>query len=132
MSFSDTDKPDSNSNRKRVLIVEDEPLIAFDLISEIESDNHHVIGQCRTATEAVLLAEALRPDLIVMDIGLTGRQTGIDAAREIRQRFGIGSVFVSATLDRVDPETWNDIEPIALIRKPYRDRALSRAISKSK
>lgn len=115
-------------NFMRVLVVEDEPLIAFDLISEIESDGHTVIGQCRSAQEAVSLAEQLRPDVIIMDIGLMGDATGLDAAREIRKQFGIGCVFISATLDRVDDKDWNEIEPIALINKPYRDNALSDAI----
>ncbi|WP_298914396.1 response regulator [uncultured Algimonas sp.] len=114
---------------KRVLVVEDEPLIAYDLVSEIESGNHVVIGQCGVAAEAVALTGELKPDVVVMDIGLLGKQTGIDAAREIRKRFGIGCVFVSATLDRVDPDVWGDIQPLALIRKPYRDKALSRAIA---
>lgn len=116
--------------KKRVLIVEDEPLIAYDLMSEIEADDHLVVGQCSTAREALALAETLKPDVIVMDIGLLGERSGIEAAREIRQRFGIGSIFISATLDRVDPTVWEEINPIALIRKPYRDKALSDAIKK--
>lgn len=113
----------------RVLIVEDEPLIAYDLISEIEAGHHDVVGQCRTANEAIALAENLRPDVIVMDIGLIGDESGLDAARRIRQEFGIGCVFISATLDRVNPEEWGDINPVALIPKPFRDQALSRAIN---
>ena len=117
---------------RRVLVVEDEPLIAFDLISEIEAGDHVVIGHCRTADEAVQMAERERPDVIVMDIGLLDGQSGLDAARTIRERFGIGSVFVSATLDRVDPAQWGTIEPVALIAKPYRDQALARAIRNAK
>lgn len=113
---------------KRVLIVEDEPIIAYDLISEIKADGHDVVGQCSTAQKAVSLAQTLKPDLIIMDIGLLGTQTGLEAAREIKTRLGIGSIFVSATLDRVDPNVWNDIEPVALIRKPYGDEALLKAI----
>lgn len=119
---------EATNTKKRVLIVEDEPLIAYDLVSEIEADHHDVVGQCGTATEAIALAETLKPDIVVMDIGLLGEQNGIDAAREIKNRFGIGSIFVSATLDRVDPKIWDDIEPVALIRKPYRDSALIKAI----
>ena len=115
---------------KRVLIVEDEPLIAYDLKSEIEADGHEVVGQCSTAKDAVALSETLQPDLIVMDIGLLGDESGIEAAREVRDRFGIGCIFVSATLDRVDSTVWSDIQPIALIRKPYRDSALRDAIKK--
>ena len=114
--------------RRRVLVVEDEPLIAFDLISEIEAGDHEVIGHCRTADEAVALAGQERPDIVVMDIGLLGGGTGLEAARRIREEFGIGCVFVSATLDRVDPAQWGKIEPVALITKPYRDNALARAI----
>lgn len=113
---------------RRVLVVEDEPLIAFDLISEIEAGEHEVIGHCRTADEAYAAAGEKRPDVIVMDIGLLGSATGLDAARRIREDYGIGCVFVSATLDRVAPEEWGSIEPVALLSKPYRDKALARAI----
>lgn len=125
-SFSDTLTPRS----KRILIVEDEPLIAYDLRTEIENGRHHVVGECGTASDAVKMAGELRPDLVVMDIGLSGQGTGIDAAREIRAQFDIGCIFVSATLDTVDPELWNDIQPVALIQKPYRDEALANAISR--
>ena len=121
----------SQTSGKRILIVEDEPLIAYDLISEIEADGHVVVAQCSTGVEAVSLSETHRPDVIVMDIGLLGDKTGIEAAREIQQRFEIGCIFVSATLDRVDPSVWAEIEPIALIRKPYRDNVLIDAIRKA-
>ena len=117
--------------RKRILIVEDEALIAYDLKIQLETDQHEVVGQCRTAEDAIAFCEHLRPDIVVMDIGLLGSQNGIEAAREIRHRFGIGSIFISATLDRVDPNVWTDINPVALIRKPYRDQDLNEAIQKS-
>lgn len=120
----------ASPTRMRVLVVEDEPLIAFDLIAEIESGQHDVVGQCSTAETAIRLAETLKPDVVVMDIGLMGRRNGLQAAQEIRSRFGIGSIFVSATLDRVDPETWGQIQPLALIRKPYRDEDLNQAIAR--
>lgn len=114
---------------RRVLVVEDEPLIALDLINEIEAGDHEVVGHCRTADEAIALAEQARPDIMVMDIGLMGKGTGLDAARRIREELGIGSIFVSATLDRVSETSWEGIEPVALIAKPYRDKTLARAIS---
>ena len=112
----------------RVLVVEDEPLIAYDLIAEIESGSHTVVGHVRSADEAVAFVGRERPDLIVMDIGLKGDASGLDAARRIRETYGIGCIFVSATLDRVDPAQWEAIKPLALLTKPYRDAALARAI----
>jgi len=123
--------PINPSSSKRVLIVEDEPLIAYDLKTEIEDNNHHVVGVCSTAASAIQMAGDLRPDVIVMDIGLLGSKTGIEAGRDIRDRFDIGCIFVSATLDRVETDVWNDIRPVALIRKPYRDDALAKAVSKA-
>ncbi|MEM7727653.1 MAG: response regulator [Pseudomonadota bacterium] len=120
-----------HNGSKRVIVVEDEPLIAYDLVAEIEASHHEVVGQCGSAVDAIALTEKLRPDVVIMDIGLLGDQNGLEAAREIRKSFGIGCVFVSATLDRVDDDMWGDIKPVALIRKPYRDKALSEAISSS-
>lgn len=127
--MSDKHATDSKASQPcRVLVVEDEPLIAYDIIGEIESGPNVVVGHVRTADEAFEMAGRERPDLIVMDIGLKGDTSGLDAARRIRETYGIGCIFVSATLDRVDPALWDDIKPLALLTKPYRDAALARAI----
>ena len=74
------------------------------------------------------MARRLKPDIIVMDIGLIGDGNGLEAAQEIRETLGIGCVFISATLDRVEADKWKAIKPVALIPKPYRDDLLSKAI----
>ena len=122
---------DTASLSRRVMVVEDEPLIAFDLMAEIEAEGHEVIGHCRSASDAVDMAGRKRPDVVIMDIGLLGDSSGLEAARQIQDEYKIGCVFVSATLDHVDPSQWGNIKPLALIPKPYRDNALTQAIAKT-
>ncbi len=68
----------------KVLIVEDEMIIAWDLKRTIERLEHEVLSIASSADEAVEQAKASGPDLILMDIALKGKKTGIDAAMEIR------------------------------------------------
>jgi CheY-like chemotaxis protein len=79
-------------NKLKVLIVEDEMIIAWDLKRTIERLEHEVLSIASSADAAVEQAKAKVPDLILMDISLKGKRTGIDAAVEIRG-FSQASIF---------------------------------------
>jgi DNA-binding response OmpR family regulator len=79
----------------RVLIVEDEPLIADFMSTVLGQQNVRVIGAATSGLEAVRLAEAERPDIALVDIGLVGAMDGWAVARKLRERFGTRSVFVT-------------------------------------
>ncbi len=76
----------------KVLIVEDEMIIAWDLKRTIEGLEHEVLSIASSAEAAVDTAKSKDPDMILMDISLKGKRTGIDAAMEIRG-FSQASIF---------------------------------------
>lgn len=80
----------------RILIVEDEQIIAADLASELARMGHDVVGMAIEGSEAIELAERLKPQLVLMDIQLEGKMTGTEAARTIQDRIGAQIVFVTA------------------------------------
>jgi DNA-binding NarL/FixJ family response regulator len=102
----------------RVLIVEDEWVVAASAEAALEDAHCTIVGIAVTADEAVKLAEAERPDLVVMDVRLRGSRDGIDAAREIRERFGIRSLFVTANSDSETRRLGGAADPAGWIQKP--------------
>lgn len=80
----------------RVLIVEDNWLVAVEMETTLTDAGYVVVGIAVSAVEAVTLCEAKRPDFVLMDIRLQGGSDGIEASVEIRTRFNVPSIFVSA------------------------------------
>ena len=76
-------------NEPRILIVEDEPIVAADLSAHLKRLHYQPVGRAASGAQAIALAGELRPDLVLMDIRLEGDMDGVDAAVAIRQRFHI-------------------------------------------
>ncbi|MEQ1670878.1 MAG: response regulator [Hyphomicrobium sp.] len=113
---------------KKILVVDDELWAALDMEWVVQELGHEVIGPAPTAEKAILLAGEHQPDLILMDIRLAYSGDGVAAAVEIRNRFDIGSIFVSA---HGDPDTRlraMAARPSGFIEKPFTPEALSQAI----
>ena len=108
----------------RVLIVEDERIIMLDLTDRLERFGCKVVGSCSTADEAIELAHAERPDLILMDIMLAGGRDGIDAAVQLRRELEIPVVFLTAYSDDQVIERAKEAEPYGFIVKPFKEREL--------
>ena len=71
------------------------------------------------AEDAIRLAGEILPDIILMDIRLAGEMDGITAAREIRERFGIGSIFMTANSDPATRALAENARPLGFMAKPY-------------
>lgn len=80
----------------RILVVEDEQIIAADLEMKLMSLGHKVVGTAVSGDEAIRLAEQFRPELALVDIQLQGRMTGIEAAEEMQKRTGAQIIFATA------------------------------------
>ena len=80
----------------RILIVEDDQIIAADLRLKVQGIGHEVIGIAISGEEAIGLAERCKPDLVLMDIQLDTAMNGLDAARIIQERTGASIIFVTA------------------------------------
>ena len=91
----------------RVLIVEDEALVASNLRAGLKSFGYEVTGLAERGEEALAMAAGTIPDLVLMDIGLPGSMTGVEAARAIWERLQIPVVYLTAYADL---ETLNQVK----------------------
>lgn len=80
----------------RILVIEDDAVVAKDLQNRLDHLGHHVVGLASSGKGAIEQAERHRPDLVLMDIVLKGEMDGIEAAQEIRKRFAIPVVYLTA------------------------------------
>ncbi|MBN2096842.1 PAS domain S-box protein [Candidatus Peregrinibacteria bacterium] len=117
-----------NKQRSRILIAEDEAIIAKDLQSSLTDTGYKVLGVAQTGQEAVEMAKEFRPDLILMDIVLKGKMDGIEAAQKIHDRFDIPVVFLTSYADEEKMERAKGSEPYAYILKPFNIKELQIAI----
>lgn len=112
----------------RVLIVEDNWLVAVEMESSLEQAGYAVVGIAVSADEAIQACDDERPDLVLMDIRLLGPRDGVDTAIEIRERFDIGSIFVSAHSDADVRARAERARPLDWIVKPLTSGQLIRAL----
>ncbi len=104
--------------RPRILIVEDEIITAMDLASQLEGMGYLVVDTVTTGHEAIQKAELFRPDLILMDIVLSGELDGINVAEHI-QDLDIPVVYLSAYTDDATVERALKTSPYGYLPKPY-------------
>lgn len=104
--------------RSRVLIIEDEPLIALHLEQIVEDMGHEVSGMAITHAEAILRADEVIPELVLADIQLADGSSGLDAAREILEKFDVPVIFITAFPERL--LTGERPEPTFLVTKPFK------------
>ena len=112
-----------------VMIIEDEPMIAVDLEGLVQGLGHEVTGIARTHAEAIALAKAKRPGLILADIRLADMSSGLDAVNELLQDFEVPVIFITAYPERY--LTGERPEPTFLITKPYQPAMVSAIISQA-
>ena len=113
----------------RILIVEDEIIIAEDLKLTIQNFGHEVISIVTSGEEAVVYTDRLMPDIIFMDIVLDGELNGIDAAIKIREKHNIPIIFCSAYIDRVTQRETSLIKPGIFISKPVEESKIQIALN---
>jgi DNA-directed RNA polymerase specialized sigma24 family protein len=101
----------------RVLIIEDEPIIAMDIQSIVEDLGHKVVGIAATRTAAKVLADNNEVDLVLADIQLADGSSGVDAVKDILAEHDLPVIFVTAFPERL--LTGERPEPTWLITKPF-------------
>ncbi len=106
----------------RILIIEDEPIIALDLEGIVGKLGHQVVGIARTRQQAVGIARSNAPDIVLADIELAEETSGIDAVNEILEDLDIPAVFVTGFPERLLTSTKK--EPVYLVSKPFNDHIL--------
>ncbi|WP_109807202.1 response regulator [Sphingosinithalassobacter portus] len=118
-----------SQTRTRVLIIEDEPLIAMDIETIVRDMGHDVTGVAVTRDEAVALAMEDRPGLVLADIQLADDSSGIDAVKDILAEFEVPVIFITAFPERL--LTGERPEPTFLITKPFQRETVKTTISQA-
>jgi CheY-like chemotaxis protein len=113
----------------RVLIIEDEPIIAMDLEAIVGDLGHSVVEIADTRDNAVSAALEHQPNLILADIQLADGSSGIDAVGEILSSFTVPVVFITAYPERL--LTGKRPEPTYLITKPFTREQVAAAVSQA-
>ena len=114
--------------RRRILIVEDEKIIAEDIKSTLLKFNYEIPEIVASGEIAIRKAEELKPDLILMDIMIEGNINGIEAAKQVYQKFEIPIVFLTAYSDEKILEQAAESSPFGYLIKPFEDRELRATI----
>jgi CheY-like chemotaxis protein len=106
----------------RIVIAEDEFLLAEDLRQLVEASGHEVVGVVATAPELVSLVQHWRPDLALVDIQLARGSNGLDAAMVIKAQHGVPAIAVTANPDE---ERARKAGLLGLVPKPYSSAVLA-------
>ena len=111
-----------------ILIVEDESIVAKDIQHSLKKLGYTVVDICSNGEDAISAAEELKPDLILMDIMLKGDMSGIDAANQIREKFNIPIIYLTAYADESTLSKAKVSEPYGYIIKPFKEIDLHTSI----
>jgi CheY-like chemotaxis protein len=110
---------------RKVLIAEDEALVALDLSAQLRTLGFVVLGSATSGEEIIRLAAELKPDIILMDLRLQGRIGGLQAAAEIQSKQNkVIVVFVTASSDKKTLEKLGDWRNNRVLTKPFSNEQL--------
>lgn len=118
----------ADGSARRLLIVEDESLLAEDLAKRLVRLGYEVVGVAPSGESGVDAGGRLRPHLVLMDIHLRGDVDGISAAERLRDRFDIPVVFITGNADDATFERAKAVCPLGFVLKPFDGRQLQIAV----
>lgn len=102
----------------RVLVVEDEAVVAFFLADLVEDLGFRVLGPAGDADEALALAGREPPEIAIVDISVADEEDGVEIGAELARRYGTSLVFLSGHGDVADRDDVQALSPVAVLRKP--------------
>jgi PAS domain S-box-containing protein len=109
----------ARDSRAKILVVEDEPELAAEVDQTLVELGYNVVGRAARGDEAIARTDQHRPDLVLMDIRLRGKRDGIETATEIRDRFRLPVVFMSAHTDEATLGRARRSSPYGYVVKPF-------------
>jgi CheY-like chemotaxis protein len=112
----------------KILVVEDENIIALNIKNKLKKLGYSVPSIASTGEEAIKKADITFPDLVLMDIMLKGDMDGVEAARQIRDKFDIPIIYLTAYSDDSILERAKLTEPYGYILKPFKENDLRTSI----
>jgi DNA-binding NarL/FixJ family response regulator len=119
---------DSSSVNVRIVITEDDSVVAADIQQIVTALGHHVVAITDSGTETIRVVEQFSPDLVLVDIGLHGTMDGIEVANQIQQRSRIPVVFITGYVDDEIMQRAASAGARGYLTKPFRPTDLNAAI----
>ena len=113
---------------RRILIVEDQRLIAADIENTLKKLGYVVVGNVASGEDAISKSDQVRPELVLMDVRLRGEMDGIQAAEIIRDRFNLPVVYLTAYADEETILRAKKTTPFGYLVKPFNERELRATI----
>lgn len=127
--ISDARQSIADSLQAKVMVIEDESIIALHIKSIVEELGHEVTGIARTRTEAIAMANSTQPELVLADISLADGSSGIDAVNDILAVMNVPVIFITAFPERL--LTGERPEPTYLITKPFEQQTVTATIGQA-
>jgi signal transduction histidine kinase len=118
-----------SSKPSKILVVEDEVIVARDIAQQLQALGYQVVGSASQGEQALALVGQHHPDLVLMDIQLSGDMDGIAAAQIIRTQFAVPVVFLTAFAADDILERAKLTEPFGYVLKPFSERELSTVLA---
>lgn len=115
-------------SKVKVLIVEDEAIIANDILDTLEELGYEVLEPANTFSEAIEKIEAEKPDIAILDIQLSGKKSGIDLASRINDLYQFPFIFLTSNTDKITLQEAKSVEPLAYLVKPFSKEELYTSI----
>lgn len=112
----------------KILIIEDDAVIAQLLEHHMHNLGHHVIDICHNSEKASDRFHTLRPDLVLLDINIEGTRDGIELAEIIDEKYGYPYMFITALSDHSTLQRARAVNPVAYLVKPFKEEDLRASI----
>ncbi len=116
----------------KVMIVEDDALVAMGVQLTLSELGHDVVGIAASEMEALALAQVERPQLALMDIRLRGANDGVQVAQRLWQELRVRCIFLSAYADEHTMERVAQTRPLGFVQKPYSAQQLKVALEQAR
>jgi len=117
------------SQKNKILIVEDEPAIAQDMRDILEMNGYQVTGTAYSYDKAIEALAAELPDLVFLDIALKGNGSGLDVARVLNERYDIPFIFLTSFSDQETIKEVISLNPYGYLVKPFKEKDISPAVA---
>ena len=111
-------------NKTRILVVEDESIVAKDIQKSLEKLGYEVPATASSAASAYEKLEEIQPDLVFLDIKLKGDEDGIHIAEHIKDKYNIPVIFLTSYVDQATLDRAKVTEPYVYLVKPFNESDL--------
>lgn len=115
-------------DKVKVLVVEDEMIIAYNICDALQDLGYDLLEPVINYTEAIVTIEKEKPDIAILDIYLSGKKTGIDIAKKIRENFYFPFIFLTSNADSLTLNSAKEVMPSAYLIKPFSKEELFTSI----